>query len=93
MQMIANVLGYDEFMPQSNFLRLLSKYACDLNIIEKKICSNILFLTCGFDHEQFNYVSNSVRAHRDTVFALHGNVLIVYHRTTACVVSRHVRAS
>ncbi|XP_032691178.1 lipase 3-like [Odontomachus brunneus] len=54
-EIIANVLGYDEFLPQSNFIRLLSKYICDLNIVEKKICSNIIFLFCGFDQQQFNY--------------------------------------
>jgi len=49
--------GEDEFLPQNSVLHFLEKYACDINYFEKEICTNILFLICGFDKEQFNYVS------------------------------------
>ncbi|EFN89852.1 lipase 3 [Harpegnathos saltator] len=54
-EIIAQFLGETEFLPQTKFLRFLSKYLCNQNIIEQKICANILFMICGFDKEQFNY--------------------------------------
>ncbi|XP_014480140.1 PREDICTED: lipase 3 isoform X2 [Dinoponera quadriceps] len=54
-EIIAHFLGEDQFLPQNEFLRLLSKFACDIDIFEEKICANVLFLICGFDKEQFNY--------------------------------------
>ncbi|XP_072762502.1 lipase 3-like [Anoplolepis gracilipes] len=54
-KMILRFLFHDEFLPQSNLLRFLSKYGCDQNIVEKKFCANVIFVICGYDPEQFNY--------------------------------------
>lgn len=38
-------------------MRFLAKYGCKENYFEEEICTNTLFVICGFDKEQFNYVS------------------------------------
>lgn len=35
---------------------------CRVKLFQKKICANVLFLICGFDEEQFDYVSVSREA-------------------------------
>lgn len=57
LQIIAYFFGKDEFLLQNDVLRLLMKYSCDVDYFEEEICTNILFLTCGYDKEQFNYVN------------------------------------
>ncbi|XP_012231415.1 lipase 3 [Linepithema humile] len=52
---IARFVGANEFLPQSTILRILAGYGCDADLFKEKICSNVLFLICGFDKEQFNY--------------------------------------
>ncbi|XP_070157969.1 uncharacterized protein [Polyergus mexicanus] len=54
-QMIMRNFFHDEFLPQGNFLRFLSKYGCDQNLAEKEICAKLIFLICGYDPEQFDY--------------------------------------
>lgn len=53
---------HDEFLPQGNFLRFLSKYGCDQNFVEEEICALLIFTICGYDPEQFDYVSNDSRS-------------------------------
>ncbi|EFN62752.1 Gastric triacylglycerol lipase [Camponotus floridanus] len=53
--MIVRLFFHDEFLPQSNFLRFLVKYACDQNLAERKLCADFIFAVCGFDREQFDY--------------------------------------
>ncbi|XP_024882714.1 uncharacterized protein LOC112461630 [Temnothorax curvispinosus] len=54
-EIIAHFLGENEFLPRNCVLRFLAKYVCEGNDFEKEICTNTLFLICGFDKEQFNY--------------------------------------
>ncbi|GAB1867615.1 Lipase [Camponotus japonicus] len=54
-KMIVRLLFHDEFLPQSDFLRFLAKYACDQNLAERKLCADFIFAVCGFDREQFDY--------------------------------------
>jgi len=60
--MILRLLFHDEFLPQSDFLRFLVKYACDQNLAERKLCADFIFAVCGFDREQFDYVSYDLRS-------------------------------
>ncbi|GAB1867614.1 Lipase 3 [Camponotus japonicus] len=46
---------HNEFLPQNNFWKYLAKYGCKQNIIEEKICANLIFIICGYDREQLNY--------------------------------------
>ncbi|XP_029169361.1 lipase 3-like isoform X2 [Nylanderia fulva] len=46
---------HDELLPQNNLLKFLTTYVCNQNVIEEKICADLLFMVCGFDREQFNY--------------------------------------
>ncbi|KAL6431836.1 hypothetical protein ACFW04_007361 [Cataglyphis niger] len=54
-QIIMRDFFHDEFLPQGNFLRFLSKYGCDQNFVEKEICALLIFTICGYDPEQFDY--------------------------------------
>ncbi|KAG7201050.1 hypothetical protein KM043_017599 [Ampulex compressa] len=54
-EIISKILGDGELLPQSSFIRFLAKYTCNLNTWEEKICSNSIFVLCGFDKAQFNY--------------------------------------
>ncbi|XP_071571688.1 lysosomal acid lipase/cholesteryl ester hydrolase [Temnothorax nylanderi] len=54
-EIIAHFLGENEFLPRNCVLRFLAKYVCEGNDFEKEICTNTIFLICGFDKEQFNY--------------------------------------
>ncbi|XP_029671560.1 lipase 3-like [Formica exsecta] len=47
--------SYDEFLPQSNLLRFLSKYGCNQNLAQQKFCTSLIFLICGDNPEQFDY--------------------------------------
>jgi len=55
-QTLLHFLGEDEFLPHSSVTHLMSKLVCSTRI-QKRICTNLLFLFCGFDEEQFNVVS------------------------------------
>ncbi|XP_050454059.1 lipase 3-like [Cataglyphis hispanica] len=54
-QIIWRLFFHDEFLPQSDLLRFISKYVCDQNLFSEKICANMIFLICGYDIEQFDY--------------------------------------
>ncbi|EFN73360.1 Gastric triacylglycerol lipase [Camponotus floridanus] len=54
LKMIIRYFFHDEFLPQSDILKFLSKYLCEQNL-EENICVDIIFLICGYDREQFNY--------------------------------------
>ncbi|KAL6431806.1 hypothetical protein ACFW04_007358 [Cataglyphis niger] len=54
-QIIWRLFFHDEFLPQSDLLRFISKYGCDQNLDSKNICANLIFLICGYDVEQFDY--------------------------------------
>lgn len=46
--------GQNEFLPQNNIIKWLSKYGCEMNEAEKFICENTVFVICGFDKQQYN---------------------------------------
>ncbi|XP_072761541.1 lipase 3-like [Anoplolepis gracilipes] len=50
----------DEILPQSDLLRFLSKYGCEPNFTNQKLCADLIFFICGYDYEQFNYTLLSV---------------------------------
>ncbi|KYM84892.1 Lipase 3 [Atta colombica] len=54
LQIIAHFFGEDEFLPHKSVLQFLAKHGCEVNYVEE-VCTNIIFLICGFDEEQFNY--------------------------------------
>ncbi|KAG5318208.1 LIP3 Lipase, partial [Acromyrmex heyeri] len=54
LEIIEHFFGEDEFLPHNSVLQFLAKHGCEINYIEE-ICTNIIFLICGFDKEQFNY--------------------------------------
>ncbi|XP_017758978.1 PREDICTED: lipase 3-like isoform X2 [Eufriesea mexicana] len=52
---IFSLFGEGEFLPQNTLVKFLSKYLCNFNFLEKKICANSLFVIVGFDRAEFNY--------------------------------------
>ncbi|XP_036139605.1 lipase 3 [Monomorium pharaonis] len=54
-QIMAHFFGENEFLPQNGVLHFLSKYGCNIDDFGEKICTNAIFLICGFDKEQFDY--------------------------------------
>ncbi|KAM0729350.1 Lipase 3 [Formica fusca] len=73
--MIMRNFFHDEFLPQGNFLRFLSKYGCDQNFAEKEICAELIFLICGYDPEQFDYTLLPVILNHDPAGASTKTVL------------------
>ncbi|XP_063239529.1 lipase 3-like isoform X1 [Bacillus rossius redtenbacheri] len=51
---LLNLMGNGEFMPSSAFIASVSAIACHDNSMIKELCSNMLFLACGFNKQQFN---------------------------------------
>lgn len=57
LQAIVNMIGFKELLPTSDFIKALGSETCTEKYpILNKLCSNILFLLCGFDEEQTNTV-------------------------------------
>ena len=54
-----DVVGYGEFLPNSQILDDLAKYVCPDQAIDV-ICENVIFLICGFDKSNINIVSRHV---------------------------------
>ncbi|XP_015184619.1 PREDICTED: uncharacterized protein LOC107070697 [Polistes dominula] len=52
---VIHFLGEDEFLPHDKLTKYFAKYGCDIDNLEHKMCSNILFAIFGFDKSQFNY--------------------------------------
>merc|ERR1711894_425033 len=50
---ITDALGIGEFLPSNWFMDLLADLFCNEGIFQG-VCSNILFLLCGFDEAQLN---------------------------------------
>lgn len=48
------LFGRNEFLPKSNILKWLSRYACDDIVTDRLICENILFIVGGPDTKNFN---------------------------------------
>lgn len=54
MQFILKLIGVHEFLPQNEFIVMFNQLICDETTITKEICSNVIFLTTGFDKSQLN---------------------------------------
>ncbi|XP_018397034.1 PREDICTED: lipase 3-like isoform X2 [Cyphomyrmex costatus] len=55
LKIIAHFFGEDEFLPHNGVLQFLAKHGCEVTYVEKEICTNLIFLICGFDEEQFDH--------------------------------------
>ena len=62
-QLIARFIGANEFLPQNVFLKFLARYGCEIDTLEETICANVVFVICGFDKNQFNYVSALIKVY------------------------------
>jgi pimeloyl-ACP methyl ester carboxylesterase len=50
---LANLIGYDEFLPSSELTQFFAKYFCDTTGVDI-LCDDILFLIAGADSHQLN---------------------------------------
>ncbi|KAL0273130.1 UNVERIFIED_CONTAM: hypothetical protein PYX00_005877 [Menopon gallinae] len=53
-RLITNFFGDGAFLPNNKVMQFLTKYGCEILYWEKEICTNIIFVLCGFDRAQFN---------------------------------------
>ncbi|KAG8230455.1 hypothetical protein J437_LFUL009944 [Ladona fulva] len=51
---VAEFFGIDEFLPNSDLLDMVGAALCKDDAITQSLCSNILFLLCGYDSQQLN---------------------------------------
>ncbi|XP_017770538.1 PREDICTED: uncharacterized protein LOC108558213, partial [Nicrophorus vespilloides] len=54
LEWISKYLGMYEFLPDSEFYTIFGKEACDDEAPLQEVCTNVVFLICGFDSEQLN---------------------------------------
>ncbi|XP_046394636.1 lipase 3-like [Ischnura elegans] len=54
LEWIADKLGINEFLPNSDLLDSIGATLCKDEAITQSLCSNILFLLCGYDSKQLN---------------------------------------
>ncbi|XP_020807224.1 lipase 3 isoform X1 [Drosophila serrata] len=52
--LILKMIGVHEFLPKNEFISMFNQLICDETTITKEICSNMIFLTTGFDKQQLN---------------------------------------
>lgn len=52
---IFRIIGTHEFLPKNSFLKYFSKYICDEYAIAGTICSQVIFITVGYDSAQLNH--------------------------------------
>ncbi|XP_001356046.3 lipase 3-like isoform X1 [Drosophila pseudoobscura] len=51
---VLKLIGVHEFLPKNEFISMFNRIICDETTITKEICSNVIFLTTGFDKLQLN---------------------------------------
>ncbi|EDW64196.1 lipase 3 isoform X1 [Drosophila virilis] len=51
---VLKLIGVHEFLPKNEFIVMFNQLICDETTITKEICSNVIFLTTGFDKSQLN---------------------------------------
>ncbi|EDW76558.1 uncharacterized protein Dwil_GK14601, isoform A [Drosophila willistoni] len=51
---VLQLIGVHEFLPKNEFIIMFNQLICDETTITKEICSNVIFLTTGFDKSQLN---------------------------------------
>ncbi|XP_059483957.1 uncharacterized protein LOC132201648 [Neocloeon triangulifer] len=54
LEWVLNMFGVDEFFPSTEFLEFIGASLCRDGAFTQAICSNVLFLLCGFDSKQLN---------------------------------------
>ncbi|XP_026318135.1 lipase 3-like [Hyposmocoma kahamanoa] len=53
-ELMMKILGQNEFLPQSELIKIFARIACEISPYEEAICENAIFYLCGFDEKQFN---------------------------------------
>lgn len=56
-QLIFKILGTNEILPNGKINELAGQTLCLEEAITQSICTNLLFLICGFNADQLNTVS------------------------------------
>ncbi|KAH8287886.1 hypothetical protein KR018_006369 [Drosophila ironensis] len=51
---VLKLIGVHEFLPNNEFISMFNRFVCDETTFTKEICSNVIFLTTGFDKLQLN---------------------------------------
>uniref|UniRef100_A0A0K2THP6 Lipase n=1 Tax=Lepeophtheirus salmonis TaxID=72036 RepID=A0A0K2THP6_LEPSM len=51
---LMDLLGINEISPSNAILNWFDKWVCDLTMIQKEVCENLLFLMSGYDFGQMN---------------------------------------
>lgn len=59
------LIGQNEFQPGGELFKWLTSKVCDKNIPTNIICTNIIFLMCGYDKDQLDLVSISINTFSD----------------------------
>ncbi|XP_017840863.2 lipase 3 isoform X2 [Drosophila busckii] len=54
MSIVLKLIGVHEFLPKNEFIVMFNQLICDETTLTKEICSNVIFLTTGFDKYQLN---------------------------------------
>lgn len=54
LEYIGKLIGMHEFNPNNDFTRAIQQITCAEKAITQPICSNAIFLVCGFNAEQFD---------------------------------------
>lgn len=54
--MLFNILGTNEILPNGKLNELAGQTLCIQEAITQVLCSNLLFLICGFNEEQLDKV-------------------------------------
>ncbi|KQS70596.1 lipase 3 isoform X2 [Drosophila erecta] len=54
LSLVLKLIGVHEFLPKNEFISMFNRIICDETTITKEICSNVIFLTTGFDKLQLN---------------------------------------
>lgn len=56
LQLATKLIGMYEFSPTSEAMKKFAALVCSEDAITQPLCSNVLFLTAGYDPDQFNKV-------------------------------------
>lgn len=51
------MMGVYEFLPTSELMQIGGQLVCKDEAFTQALCSNVLFLICGYNSEQLNTVS------------------------------------
>ena len=57
-------MGIGEFLPDSLLIDCLASLFCNEGEITQGLCTNILFILCGFDEAQVAFISNKPKYFR-----------------------------